>query len=539
MTTQFTDKYIKNELIYLDNKDFKSTDFTDGVYNSILSLKTIDEDEKENIIAKAYCFFVNGEVADILDAADSETGDLFLVADTMINDFNIDHQSSIAIIDKYALLASQATVASKKFLLEEYIIPYFRDRGIKYLGFCNGEFELTNDANKQSKIDKIFEDMPIIDSEKTWGDDWKSIVQLISINKATDKTESIDPFLKEYENQNKAKLPENFDNEYDKYIFDDATNMSIDIKKTVSKVYNFKKDIYFSEDGRRINLTSEDKNIMNSFKKIRNEFKNIEELSQRTIDSYKNLITTFISEDETINPNTMVGAFLAEANMFMDYLNKEWLPHYVPVFQETWRKIRSYIYDTNLGYRLCYNLRNFDQHPQNHSASQIIKETADNVGENRVEYYLNVVAIYNDKKVQRKMSSDFSKLQENPEFAEYARDYMINITSLYNLALAQFFVENIDTLREVYDYLYENKFSKTVIKSVDNTTLKIEGIDFADEIISTNDIDFFLHQFEKKGIIDINNIADIRNGNEDTPDTFLTPEQIVKNIVIRNYLYDD
>lgn len=56
---------------------------------------------------------MNGAEENIVEVADDESGDLFTVADVMVNDYKIDSGSSIAIIDYYYLYSSIATVESK------------------------------------------------------------------------------------------------------------------------------------------------------------------------------------------------------------------------------------------------------------------------------------------------------------------------------------------------------------------------------------------------------------------------------------------
>lgn len=261
------------------------------------------------------------------------------------------------------------------------------------------------------------------------------------------------------------------------------------------------------------------------------------------------MTSEFISKNIATNPNVTVGAFIADGNMFIDYLEQKWLTNYVPEFKNIWKNICTYIYDNNLGYRLCYNLRNFDQHPQNHAASQIINEVIEEIDSNRFEYYLNIPGFYKDRQIKNKMEKkakkkteketekkakkDLSYLQKNGNngFSKYARTYIINITLLYNLALTQFFNKNVEEIKDVYSYLYRHNFSKIIIKSVDDRNKKIIGTSYADDIVTTLDIDDFLHRFESKGIINDQNILDIRNGNPDTYNSYLTSTQILENVI--------
>lgn len=560
MDTNFTDKYIKNNLesIEFESEDFKSTEFNNGVYNSILKLKILNETGKANVLASANFFIVNGKTTDIVDAADSESGDLYFVAESMVNYFKINQYSSIAILDNYSLFSSKATVVSKKMLFEEYILPYFKDRRIDYIAFCNAGFEFTDNKIKQQFLDEFFDDMTVINTKKTINDDWKSTVNLIDMNYTTELETNpyleddeisnantseltIDPFIEEYKIETGKKLPKNFEADYEKYIFNDEQQLSNSIKERIINVYKFKKNIYYSEDGRRITVTNEDRKEMENFLDIKKSFENIEELYNRVTYSYKNLISGFLLTDTATNSNVTVGAFLSDGNMFIDYLDQKWLTQYIPEFKNSWKKLCAYTYDNNLGYRLCYNLRNFDQHPRNHAASPIISETVEKIDEDRVEYYLNMSGLYNDRQIRNKMEKDFSYLQksENNEFSKYTRNYMINLTLLYNLALTYFFTKNIEKIRYIYSYLSRRNFDRVMIKSVDDCNEKIIGTAYANDVISTLDIDDFLHCFESKGIINEQNILDIRNGRSDTPNSYLTPTQILKNVIKERFLYTE
>lgn len=398
----FTDKEIKEEVLTLENYEVKDIDYDHGVYKSTLSLSTEDEQEEKKIIAQAYCFLVNGAEENIVEVADDESGDLFTVADVMVNDYKIDSGSSIAIIDYYYLYSSIATVESEKYLLTNFILPYFKDKGVDYVGFCNAGFEFTNDTRNQRTIDKALEETPIIFTKKTEGDEWKSTVNIIDLKNIDDYMLEKDYGLEEYEKEKGIELSDNFKEEYDKFIFEEDPKIEDDVLAQIKDVYKFKKNLYYSEDGRRVNISTEDRKEMNRFQTIKGTFENIEELYDRVASSYKNLIKTSISQDMEINPNTIIGAFISDGNAFIDYLDQQWLERYVSNFKDNWKKVCSYIYDSNLGYRLCYNLRDFDQHPQGHAARQVIKEIGEDLGTERIDYYLNVAGIFSDDKIKKK-----------------------------------------------------------------------------------------------------------------------------------------
>lgn len=120
---------------------------------------------------------------------------------------------------------------------------------------------------------------------------------------------------------------------------------------------------------------------------------------------------------------------------------------------------------------------------------------------------------------------------ENDLFTPYASNYMINLTILYNLALSQFVANNLEDIQEVYYYLVIHNFNERLIKSVDDYEFRITGEDYADDVITTFDVDYFLHRLEKKGIINAQVILDIRNGQEDTADIRVASGDALKNIL--------
>ena len=89
------------------------------------------------------------------------------------------------------------------------------------------------------------------------------------------------------------------------------------------------------------------------------------------------------------------------------------------------------------------------------------------------------------------MKQDFLDLQENDLFTPYASNYMINLTILYNLALSQFVANNLEDIQEVYYYLVIHNFNERLIKSVDDYEFRITGEDYADDVITTFDVDYF------------------------------------------------
>ncbi len=95
-----TDKQIQDAYIFIDGVFNKSTEFDHRLFSEWLSLKTILDDESEEVeVARANLYLFNGDQVDFYEAADSIDDDQEFVASKLLNIFQIDPLSRIAIID--------------------------------------------------------------------------------------------------------------------------------------------------------------------------------------------------------------------------------------------------------------------------------------------------------------------------------------------------------------------------------------------------------------------------------------------------------
>lgn len=171
-----TDKQIQDAYIFMDGTFNKSTEFDHGLFSEWLILKTIldDENEEEIEVAKVNLYLFNGDQVDFYEAADSIDGDQEFVASRLLNVFQIDPLSRIAIIDNLFVNSEEATAKTKIKLLNEQILPYLYDRGFDYAAFLNASICYKGSRLEQEITDDAFEnEMPMtreIGESERWGE---------------------------------------------------------------------------------------------------------------------------------------------------------------------------------------------------------------------------------------------------------------------------------------------------------------------------------------------------------------------------------
>ncbi|WP_242362181.1 hypothetical protein [Limosilactobacillus antri] len=170
-----TDKQIQDAYIFIDGTFNKSPEFDHGLFSEWLSLKTILNDESEEVeVAKANLYLFNGDQVDFYEAADSIDGDQEFIASKLLNIFQIDPLSRIAIIDNLHVNSEKATSKTKIKLLNEQLLPYLYDRGFDYAAFLNASICYKGSRLEEATIDDAFEnEIPMIreiGESETWGE---------------------------------------------------------------------------------------------------------------------------------------------------------------------------------------------------------------------------------------------------------------------------------------------------------------------------------------------------------------------------------
>lgn len=169
------DKQIQDTYIFIDGVFNKSTEFDHGLFSEWLSLKTILDDESEEVeVARADLYLFNGDQVDFYEAADSIDGDQEFVASKLLNIFQIDPLSRIAIIANLHVNSKKATAKTKIKLLNEQLLPYLSDRGFDYAAFLNASICYKGSRLEEKITDDTFEnEIPMvreIGESETWGE---------------------------------------------------------------------------------------------------------------------------------------------------------------------------------------------------------------------------------------------------------------------------------------------------------------------------------------------------------------------------------
>lgn len=549
---KFTDKELKNMDIILSNEDIKWSEFEHGVYNCVITLKQVTEDGKERVIGEVLWLFLSGKILEtsneIIDAADSISSDLYHATKSLFSLFNIDPKNSIGIIDYFYLYSSKLTAASRDYIYLEYILPYLQDRQLDVLGFYNSAIWLTDDKKKQSELSSKIKNWPMIFSKKTQGDDWKTILNMVNVN-FLDSVPDIDEFLMdEFEREIDKELPDNFDEQYDNHLFDDDKSKSkSNVFSLIDQYYNFKRNQYFLSSGKRVFLSKKDKTFMQDFISIEEQFDNIKNKFESVRNAYDILIKVSLDESYFENSNTLTSSFISSAKMFIDFLDEKWFNvqgkynKNIKRFHKPWDIVRQYVYEHSLGYRLCYNLRDIDQHPKNHAGQQIIKDETIDINEfdqSRLEYEINTDFIFTDNIFAKKMQKKDHRIIDNDNyFLHFARQYMFNLTILYKIALGSFITAHISKIQSIYNYLVFHGYVEKIYSSLDNKHLRRMGFGQPEDIVTTIDIDDWLEKLKNMDLLTKMDIAEVRNS-DITPskNVDISDDQIIRNIVFRQNL---
>lgn len=183
-----TDQQLKNAYLYIESSCQQWTDFDHGVYTQQLVLNGYpyeEDDDTSEKLASALFFTIDGKSEsvdnDIVDAADSYSADVTLVADGMINEAQVPEDSKVAIMDEYFIFTKQASSETRINIFRNYILPYLKDCGFDYVGFMNAGMWRADNKDAQDALEKAMKKLNmkrVIVGENT---DWSSRVNVIRI----------------------------------------------------------------------------------------------------------------------------------------------------------------------------------------------------------------------------------------------------------------------------------------------------------------------------------------------------------------------
>ncbi|RMX24334.1 hypothetical protein C5O77_10440 [Limosilactobacillus reuteri] len=176
-----TDKQIQDAYIFIDGTFNKSTEFDHGLFSEWLTLKTILDDESEEVeVAKVNLYLFNGDQVDFYEAADSIDGRQEFIASKLLNVFQIDPLSRIAIIDNLYINSENATAKTKIKLLNEQILPYLYARGFEYAAFLNASI-CEGSRLEHETTDNAFENEILMIREIGESERWGEGVNLVDL----------------------------------------------------------------------------------------------------------------------------------------------------------------------------------------------------------------------------------------------------------------------------------------------------------------------------------------------------------------------
>lgn len=342
-----------------------------NVYCHFINVKYYPDENSDNLetLASATIYVFQDYEFNMRDDADKISGDLVWVMNSLIDKFNVKSYDKVCILDSFDFFNADVTAGARVYLLKSKVMPYLQDIGVKWVGFCNAAVLFTDKASEQNSIDKKLESFPGILPFVDKGTNWKDTVRCVNstlfrYHELDDEIANEDYLkLKLYEEENNLKLPDNFEDLYYAYFSNEAQMYTQEELTLIKQVYKFRKSMYYRRTNEEFIMTSETKKVMEDTRKIIDTFNNIDDMFDSCEKSAAAYMESAMHRNLSNQADNLISLFVSNMKRFIDYLEQQWLPHYLPEYKKIWKKqFCSFVYDHNLGYRLCYNLRDFDQH---------------------------------------------------------------------------------------------------------------------------------------------------------------------------------
>ncbi|MDT6979395.1 type II toxin-antitoxin system RelB/DinJ family antitoxin [Levilactobacillus zymae] len=163
------DSYVSSHMLSISDNDFREAldylTFTGDFYKNDEFEKVFMEQvkingfvgDKEVTLAEARVFMVDTTMNDFVDVADSESGDLELVASAMVDKFDLE-MTQVAIIDEFFVFAPTVTAEDRVKLVQK-VYEYLKSRNVRFVGFCNAGLWRTNSIDEQRALTKSIKKM--------------------------------------------------------------------------------------------------------------------------------------------------------------------------------------------------------------------------------------------------------------------------------------------------------------------------------------------------------------------------------------------
>lgn len=182
-----SDKQLNDTELYLRDSSNQWTDYDLGVYIENLTLTGYPysddyDDETEEELANAMIFRINGkEVGSVLDAADSYSEEVMMVAEGMVEELGVPDNSNVAIMDEYFVFTEQATSKTRVKIFKEYIMPYLKSCGVKYLGFMNAGMWRAKSKDAQDALEVAMKSLKLQRIFLHDAHDWAAQINVIKL----------------------------------------------------------------------------------------------------------------------------------------------------------------------------------------------------------------------------------------------------------------------------------------------------------------------------------------------------------------------
>lgn len=156
------------------------------------------------------------------------------------------------------------------------------------------------------------------------------------------------------------------------------------------------------------------------------------------------------------------NSFIDSSKIFLDYLQNEWCNRNIKTNYEEWNNTRTSYFTNNLGYQVCYYLRNLREHSGN---GQVFIEFYPEQIDNSVVFDLKIdkEKILSDRRSARQfldkvnVDSDYFTKEDNLLVNQYLKTYMACIKELYKLAIDKYFSENYLEIQKVINDCLKSK----------------------------------------------------------------------------------
>lgn len=179
-----SDKQLGNTELYIKDSCDQWADYDIGVFEENLTLTGLpyNDDETEEKLVDAILFRINGkQVGSVIDAADSYSEEVMMVAEGMVDELDVPDDSNVAIMDDFFIFTEQASSKTRVKIFKQYIIPYLKGCGVTYLGFMNAGMWRAESKDARDALEKAMKNLNLTRVFLPDAHDWGTQVNVIKL----------------------------------------------------------------------------------------------------------------------------------------------------------------------------------------------------------------------------------------------------------------------------------------------------------------------------------------------------------------------